>query len=34
MELSKNFKIAELTKSQTAERKGITNVPKPTAWKN
>ena len=27
MMLSKNFSLAELTKSQTAERKGIPNTP-------
>ena len=27
MQLSKNFSLAELTKSQTAERKGIPNIP-------
>ena len=27
MQLSKNFSLLELTKSQTAERKGIDNTP-------
>ena len=27
MKLSKNFSLAEFTKSQTAERKGIDNTP-------
>ena len=30
MKLSKNFSLIELTKSQTAERKGIDNTPSPT----
>ena len=30
MKLSKNFSLLELTKSQTAERKGIDNTPSPT----
>jgi len=34
MELSKNFTISELTKSQTAERRGITNIPDATAVYN
>ena len=29
MQLSKNFSLSELTKSQTAERKGIDNTPSP-----
>ena len=29
MQLSKNFNLVELTKSQTAERKGIPNDPSP-----
>ena len=29
MQLSKNFSLGELVKSQTAERKGIDNVPNP-----
>ena len=29
MQLSKNFSLVELTKSQTAERKGIPNDPSP-----
>ena len=29
MQLSKNFSLIELTKSQTAERKGIPNDPSP-----
>ena len=29
MQLSKNFSLVELTKSQTAERKGISNDPSP-----
>jgi len=28
MKLSQNFSLAEFTKSQTAERKGIDNTPK------
>ena len=34
MELTKNFTIGELTKSQTAERRGITNIPDATAVYN
>ena len=30
MKLSENFNLIELTKSQTAERKGIDNTPSPT----
>ena len=30
MNLTKNFSLLELTKSQTAERKGIDNTPSPT----
>ena len=30
MKLSENFNLLELTKSQTAERKGIDNTPSPT----
>jgi len=30
MKLSENFSLIELTKSQTAERKGIDNTPSPT----
>ena len=30
MNLTKNFSLVELTKSQTAERKGIDNTPSPT----
>jgi zinc D-Ala-D-Ala carboxypeptidase len=30
MKLSENFSLLELTKSQTAERKGIDNTPSPT----
>ena len=30
MKLSENFSLVELTKSQTAERKGIDNTPSPT----
>jgi len=34
MKLSQNFSLAELTKSQTAERRGITNVPDADAIEN
>ena len=34
MQLSKNFTLAELTKSQTAERKGINNTPNSEAIEN
>ena len=34
MQLSKNFNLLELTKSQTAERKGIDNTPSPTHQDN
>ena len=34
MKLSPNFSLAELTKSQTAERKGISNVPDSDAIEN
>ena len=34
MKLSKNFSLAELTKSQTATRKGIDNTPSPTHQEN
>jgi len=34
MKLSKNFSLAELTKSQTATRKGIDNTPSPTHQNN
>jgi len=34
MKLSPNFSLAELTKSQTAERKGITNMPSADAIHN
>ena len=34
MRLSNNFSLAELTKSQTAERKGIDNTPSPTHQAN
>ena len=34
MQLSKNFSLPELTKSQTAERKGIDNTPGPTHQDN
>ena len=34
MQLSKNFNLVELTKSQTAERKGIDNTPSPTHREN
>ena len=34
MQLSQNFTLAELTKSQTAERKGIKNVPNSEAIEN
>ena len=34
MKLSPNFSLAELTKSQTAERRGITNVPDADAIEN
>ena len=34
MELSKNFSLTELTKSQTAIRKGINNTPSPTHQEN
>ena len=34
MQLSKNFSLAELVKSQTAERKGIDNTPNPKQKKN
>ena len=34
MKLSENFSLVELTKSQTAERKGIDNTPSPTHRNN
>ena len=34
MQLSKNFSLVELTKSQTAERKGIPNEPSPDHLEN
>ena len=34
MQLSKNFNLVELTKSQTAERKGIPNSPSPDHQEN
>ena len=34
MQLSKNFNLVELTKSQTAERKGIPNDPSPDPQEN
>ena len=34
MQLSKNFSLEELTKSQTATRKGIDNTPSPTHQAN
>ena len=34
MKLSKNFSLLELTKSQTAERKGIDNTPSPEHQEN
>ena len=34
MQLSKNFSLVELTKSQTAERKGIDNNPSPAHQEN
>ena len=34
MKLSENFSLLELTKSQTAERKGIDNTPSPTHRNN
>ena len=34
MKLSENFNLIELTKSQTAERKGIDNTPSPTHQDN
>jgi zinc D-Ala-D-Ala carboxypeptidase len=34
MNLTKNFSLVELTKSQTAERKGINNTPSPTHQEN
>ena len=34
MQLSKNFNLVELTKSQTAERKGIANDPSPDHQEN
>ena len=34
MNLTKNFSLIELTKSQTAERKGIDNTPSPTHQEN
>ena len=34
MKLSENFSLLELTKSQTAERKGIDNTPSPTHQAN
>ena len=34
MKLSENFSLQELTKSQTAERKGIDNTPSPTHQAN
>ena len=34
MNLTENFSLVELTKSQTAERKGIDNTPSPTHQEN
>ena len=34
MKLTENFSLLELTKSQTAERKGIDNTPSPTHQEN
>ena len=34
MNLTENFSLIELTKSQTAERKGINNTPSPTHQEN
>lgn len=34
MKLTENFSLSELTKSQTAERKGIDNTPSPEHQKN
>ena len=34
MKLTENFSLIELTKSQTAERKGIDNTPSPTHQEN
>ena len=34
MKLTENFSLSELTKSQTAERKGINNTPSPTHQEN
>ena len=34
MKLTENFSLSELTKSQTAERKGIDNTPSPTHQEN
>ena len=34
MKLTENFRLIELTKSQTAERKGIDNTPTPTHQEN
>ena len=34
MQLSKNFNLVEMTKSQTAERKGIPNDPSPDHQEN
>ena len=34
MKLTENFNLLELTKSQTAERKGIDNTPSPTHQEN
>ena len=34
MNLTKNFSLSELTKSQTAERKGIDNIPSPEHQEN
>ena len=34
MKLTENFSISELTKSQTAERKGINNTPSPEHQRN
>ena len=34
MKLTENFSLTELTKSQTAERKGIDNTPSPTHQEN
>ena len=34
MKLTANFSLSELTKSQTAERKGIDNTPSPTHQEN